>query len=202
MGSHQIFGLIGGALALLGFATYISDLLRLKNATKVTKSTWIIWSCNMLILTVSYWVAGVRNTIYLPLAFLAGNIVMLALILRYGRSGFSPLDKISFVGAVISLLLWAGTYSPVSTVVMNRIIAWIGAVPTIRQVFIDPGAENKLAWGFFMLGTFVSLLAIGDWNKFVEPFFLLNTGAINGIIFSLSMRQKTRRGRVAHHVKD
>ncbi|MBI2675839.1 MAG: hypothetical protein HYX24_05240 [Candidatus Aenigmarchaeota archaeon] len=188
MDSHQVFGLLGGACALLGFVAYIFDLLRLKDQSKATKSTWLIWTINMLILTVSYWFAGARNTIYLPMAFLTGNIVMLALILRYGRSGFSPLDKICFAGAIISLLLWAVTYNPISTVIMNRIIAWIGAVPTIRQAFLDPKSENRLAWGFFNFGTIVSIFAIEDWTMFVEPWFTLNVAALNGSIFFLSIR--------------
>lgn len=188
MGSHQIFGIVGGGFALLGFVAYIVDLLRLKDEGRSTKATWIIWWVNTLVLVVSYYFAGAGDTIYLPIGFLIGNTLIVVFALRFMKSEFTVLDKLCFTGAIVSLLLWAATYSPLSTVVVNRIIGWIGAAPTIRKTFAHPGGENSLAWGFFFVGTVVSLFAIEDWGKFVEPWFVLNTGAINGLIFFLSVR--------------
>jgi hypothetical protein len=156
------WGAIAGTTTLLGFVPYWLSILRGK--TRPNRATWVIWSIVGVILSTSYWAAGARDTIWVPLSYVIGPIVTSLLGIRWGEGGWTRFDRRCLVGTAVSLLLWFILKSPLVALGLNLLIDFLGALPTIEKTTRDPEGEDRLAWVLFAIGNGFNLLAISEWS--------------------------------------
>jgi hypothetical protein len=71
--------------------------------------------------------------------------------------------RLSLIGAAISLVFWGIFDSPMSALLINLFINFLGTLPTIRKAWYQPETESKIAWSLFSVGTIVNLFAIEKW---------------------------------------
>lgn len=88
--------------------------------------------------------------------------VILALI-GYGYKGYSSLDVICFIGAILAIILWRATNQPVLAIGLVIVADFLGLVPTIKKTYRDPDSENRLAW---LLISIAAILSIFVTTKF------------------------------------
>jgi hypothetical protein len=153
----EVLGYLAGLAAISAYAPYILSILR--KETRPSRSTWIIWTVASLVLLSSYFSVGARGTIWLPLAYAIGTIIVMLLSLRFGEGGWSKFDKICFTSSFLSLMLWWIFDSPLLALLLNLSIDVIGSFPTMKKVKRDPKSENKLGWTLFFVGVVLNLLS-------------------------------------------
>jgi hypothetical protein len=162
VGAGVNWGAIAGATTLLGFVPYWMSIVGGK--TQPNRATWVIWSIVGVILSSSYWAAGARGTIWVPLSYVIGPIVTSLLGIRWGVGGWTKFDRRCLMGTAVSLVLWILLKSPLVALGLNLLIDFLGALPTIAKTTRDPEGEDRLAWLLFAIGNGFNLLAIEQWT--------------------------------------
>lgn len=157
---------LSGIVALFGFFPYIKAII--KKETSPHLLTWIIWTLIGLLLAASYFAAGASlGDLIIPFAYVIGEILVMTLALKYGKRGYDPGDILCFFGALLSIILWILTKNALLALFLNILVDFLGAVPTIRQVYSDPKSENLTGWIFFLVGNGLNLLALGKYTLVV-----------------------------------
>ncbi len=153
-------GKIAGALAIAGYIPYIVAILR--KQTRPSKATWLIWATIDILVVGSYFGAGARSTLWVPIAFMVGASTVAMLSVKYGEKSWAPLDIGCLVGAAISVALWLALNS-LAALLVNILIMALGTIPTIRKVYLDPSGESRLAWMLFLFSCGANLFAVERW---------------------------------------
>jgi len=162
---QTIFGLLAGIIALLAFIPYIFTTL--KGKTRPNKATWIIWAVLGIIIAASYYSAGARETVWVPIVYSVGMVITALVSLKYGQDGWTALDKGCLAGAGIGIIFWAMTSDPATAYYITTTVDAIGAIPTISKAWKNPGSEDKATWLMFLAANSLNLLAIGQWTPMV-----------------------------------
>lgn len=180
---HSWSGKIAGIVSLAGYLPLIIAILLRK--ARPNRASWLIWSVANILTLFSYYASGARATAWVPLCYaICTPIVALLAFVRCGEGGWSRLDRWCLGVSALSGLVWWIFKTPVITLLMNMMIVYAGALPTMRKAYRNPKSENKLAWLLFFLGCVLNILAIKDWRFIIMIYPIL--GAIaNGIVVSL-----------------
>lgn len=178
----EIAGKLAGIISLIGFIPYIIAILRGK--TKPNRAGWFIWTVLGVTLGASYYFSGAVHTIWVPVSYAIGPLIVFTLSIKYGEGGWSRFDIFCLVGAGISLVLWVIFKSPVVALVTNLIIDLLGALPTIKKAYKKPESEDKIAWIIFFIGNVTNMFAIEELSFAITayPIYML---LVNGLITAL-----------------
>ncbi len=158
----SIAGKLAGIISLSAFFPYILSILR--KETKPNRASWIIWAIVSSIIALSYREAGASYAFLAPVGYVVGSTIVSILSIRNGVGGWTPFDRRCLIGAAISLVLWRIFNSPISALLINLFINFLGTLPTIRKAWYQPKTESKIAWVLFSLGTIVNLFAVEKWT--------------------------------------
>lgn len=139
---------------------------------------WLILAINGTISVIL--LQNASSVIWLALLGLVGNIVIFSLALKKSQRIFGPIEKISTILLIVSMLLWILLRSPILNLTIVLLVTFIGGIPTYLGAMKDPKSEELLFWLFFALGSLISLIYT-DHTSIVEYlyplfFFVVNTG--------------------------
>ncbi|MEK7627769.1 MAG: hypothetical protein AAB397_04290 [Patescibacteria group bacterium] len=158
---YAMIGCLAGILAATSGTLYIFSIFSGK--TRPNKATWLIWAVIDGIMLESYFRLGARETIFVPCVLFARAMIIAILLLWFNKSRckLTFFDKVCIGGAAISLISRLGFKDPFVTLLITLVIMAIGAVPTVRKIYIDCGRnENKAAWCFLVVSFIVNLFAV------------------------------------------
>ena len=179
-----IAGWAAGVITLIGIALYLFTILR--GGTRPNRTTWWIWTVVGFMLGASYYSSGANHTIWVPVGYIIGPFAAAILSIKYGEGGWTWFDRYCLLVAGISVVLWVTFRSPLVALLINLSIDFIGALPTIRKAYRDPGSENRIAWALVFAGNTVNLFAVETWTFaiFVYPIYMfLGSGLLTALIF-------------------
>src|SRR3990167_10674293 len=159
---YEILGIIAGILALVGYIPYIYTTVRGK--TRPNKATWIIWTVIGGLIAFSYLFEGDKNTIWLPLGYFIGPLIVAILSFRFGYSEWTKLDIICLVVGGISIIPWIIADNAMFTLLINVFIDATGAIPTLVKTYREPETEDLTAWFIFFVANTLEIFAIEQWN--------------------------------------
>ena len=182
-------GQVAGAASLVAFIPYVLAILR--GETRPNRATWWIWTATSFVLLASYYFAGADTTIWVPASYFAASFVTALLSIRYGEGGSTPLDRGCLAGAGAGLLAWWWFDSPVVALVMALGVDLAGALPTIRKAWVAPHTEDRLAWGLFIAGNTLNLVAVDRW-EFAIAIYPIYFFLVSGAIAALVLRPRSR----------
>ncbi len=188
--TKEIIGLIAGSLSLIAYGLYLRAIL--KGTTKPSRVTWWILTLAGAVSAAAYYSGGARETIWVPLAYVIGPLLIAALSLRYGEGLWSNSDTRILIGALCALAVWYATNSPLWGLLINIAIDCIGIIPTIKKSFLRPQNEDRPAWTLEAAANIINLFAIESWRFeiWIYPIYL---AAFNILIATLLYRRGTRR---------
>ena len=131
---------------------------------------------------------------------LIGAWIVVILALRFGKPGWSRLDKFCLGGAVLGIGLWAASGNPTFGIVTSLAVMFIGSFPTFASAWNDPSKENRSAWTIFFISCVVALFAIPQWTlaDASQPVTFL---AIEGVMVFI-LYCKPRPARVQQSLKN
>jgi len=175
MSIQAALGIIAGVLELGSFGIYVVSIL--KGDTKPDRVTWWILALETGTITVTYYISGARDTIWLPIAYTISFTFVALLSLKFGEGtvNLSTLDRVCLTGAIASLLVWWLSGSAVIALYMGIVVDFIGIVPTISKSYLRPWTESKLSWAVAVAASFLNVLAIQEWVLpiYAYPVYLL-----------------------------
>ena len=189
---YALLGYIAGILALVGYIPYI--LSTIAGQTQPNKATWFIWTLVGGLIAFSYLAEGDPNTIWLPLGYFLGPLIVAILSLRYGYAVWTKLDIACVVIAVISIIPWVLSKDATFTLIINVLIDMAGAIPTLVKTYREPETEDFTAWLIFFIANTIQLIAVTVWNiAAIYPIYLFILAAlIVSFIVKGKMRNKMK----------
>jgi len=184
-----VLGVVAGVIAFLAYIVYIVSIFR--GRSKPNRVTWWIWAFMGLVLALSYQFSGAVNTIWVPYVEFLGPFSIALLSIKYGEGGLTnKTDLFSFLGAVISIILWIIFDNPVIALVTSLAVDSFAIIPTIKKSYLRPEGEDFWAWFGTGLADSLNMFA-GEKFTFailVYPIYMLVSDLI--IIFILLLKKK------------
>lgn len=159
-----LLGKVAGAIALLAFIPFIIAIL--KGKAKPSIITWTVWSIVNLLLLKSYYDSGAHNTLWVPIAFFAGDVIICLLSFKYGERIVTTLDKIVIgLTAINIFVIILFSYNHSLVLGLSVATLFIGGLPTIKKSWLRPQNENRLVWTMFGIAAILNLISIEDWSR-------------------------------------
>lgn len=183
-------GIVAGIIAFFAYILYIVSII--KGESKPNRTTWFIWTFMGLVLALSYYFSGAKNTIWVPFVEFVGPLLIAILSIKYGEGGLTDkTDLVCLAGVFISLLLWIIFDSPIVALVINLIIDAFALIPTIKKSYLRPQGEDFWAWFGTGAADTINLFAIErfTFGVVVYPVYMLISDII---IITLLARGKIR----------
>ncbi len=174
--------ILAGTCTVLGFVPYIAAITR--GQTRPNPASWFIWLVVGLVIFFSYSAAGGTAALGYAAGASFGQVIVCALIIKYGLGKLGTTEWICIAGALLSLLLWVVTsspYLPHVLIVLMDCFAWL---PTFRKTLLDPGSEDLPAWILWALGAVCTFFNITDWSFFnvLFPVYILTTNTLIALL--------------------
>jgi hypothetical protein len=190
---RAIIGISAGIFSLLGFFPYIITILQGK--TKPNRASWSIWASLGIILAISNYSAGARETLWLLAAYAVCQLIIAILSLKCGEGGWNTFDRTCLFGAGISIILWWIYNSPLIAILISIAIDSLGALPTIKKSYYQPETEDLFSWLMFWAAGTLNMFALGQWSVelVAQPLYLFS---FNSIVVFLLLLPKLQQSKV------
>ena len=186
----SLFGIAAGGLSFFAFLVYIRSTLR--GDTRPNKATWWVLTLVGLMIASSYYSEGARNTIWVPVSYIAGPLIVALLSIRYGEGQWEPLDRWCLGVAIVSALIWYLLQRPAVVLAMNIVMDFVGLVPTFKKSWLRPDGEDRKAWALETLSGVLNVMALEGWSlnlAFYPAYLLVVNGAITALLFRPGRRK-------------
>lgn len=182
---HAVFSFLAGALLVIGYIPYIYAILR--QGTKPSKASWVIWSTLDVVMLASMYAKDVINGQIIGAVM--GSLIVVVLSFRYGTPGWTRLDKFCIIGTFVGIVLWQLLDNAMIGLLMSLSLVCVGAIPTAVSVWKEPRNESKLAWGFGVVSSACAVLSISQWTlaSISQPIVFLVLNAV--VLGIMCMRQ-------------
>ncbi len=186
------FGIIAIIISLLGYFAYFRNIF--KDKTKPHVFSWLIWG---IVVGIEFfgqvagsagagaWVTGISAFVCFAIAAISFN---------KGNIDITRIDKFSFAGAILAILLWIITKDPLFSVLLGILIDALGYIPTFRKSYKHPNQETVITWFMNGLKFVFALLALDKFTflSSVYPIYLVVSNWIL-VIWILIRRIQVKR---------
>ncbi|MGL5806647.1 MAG: hypothetical protein ACRC11_14630, partial [Xenococcaceae cyanobacterium] len=136
----------------------------LRGKTKPSRTTWWIWTIVGFLLVASYYSSEAINTIWVPVCVAIGHLIIAILSIKYGEGGWKFFDRLCILGTGMSLILWWRYDSPLIALLLNIVIDFLGALPTLVKSYYKPETEDPCPWIIFLAAHTLNLFALNNWS--------------------------------------
>ena len=154
----QLLGIFATTIAFVGFIPYFRDILR--NKTKPHAFTWFVW---FLLTFIAFFAQITHNAgpgaWSMGLSALLSFVIFLFSIVK-GKKRIQKTDWASFLGAMISLVLWLMTKQPLYSVILVTLTDLLAFIPTIRKSYSYPHEETLSTFVLAGVKHTISLFAL------------------------------------------
>jgi hypothetical protein len=188
---RNAFAITAALLAAFSSIPYIIGIVRGK--TKPDIVTWLTWSILTGIASAAAFAAHEPHTALLTVGATCSTATVVVLGLKYGTATFSRLDIFCQVGAIAGLVSWLVFKSPLVGIVVPVCIDLIGALPTIRHSWNQPGEET---WQTFLIGTIAPIFTLASITQYnvaslLYPIYLF---IADGVIVMIIINRRDKFG--------
>lgn len=166
---QRLLTAVAGVLMIAGFVPYIRAILRDRHLpagtpgkTSPAKASWVIWTTLDTITLAGMIAEGTVNG--QMIGTIIGAYITVGLVLKFGKPGWTKLDKGCLGGAVLGIALWALTENPVAGITTSCAVIFLGSIPTFVSAWQDPSRENRAAWTLYWLSCVCAIAAIPQWT--------------------------------------
>ncbi len=173
MSTQQYFANVGGVFVLISFVRYGTAIIIGK--AQPTIASWAIWGGLNTLVLIGMLSDGVANPQSVLVAI--GSLIIFVLALRFGKPGWSIVDKVSLAGGVIAIGLWLVSGTPTLAIVMSLTAIAIGNIPTYASVMEDSSREDWYAWMIAAVASALTLISVENWSvsSLAQPVVFLAT---------------------------
>lgn len=154
----EALSVLSGVLVVIAFIPYMRAIV--KGSACPSRVTWLIWATLDTITLVGMLTKHVVNGQIVT--SVTGAWIVVILSFKFGKSGWTGLDKFCLGGAVVGIGLYF--YDPIFNIAASLSTIFLGSFPTFVNVWKDPASEDRLSWGIWWVSCLVALAAIPRWN--------------------------------------
>ncbi len=179
--------IIATALALFAEGKYIVSVIR--GRSKPNFSGWFIFSLSMMLVALSAYALGARESLILVVVFALLHLCVALLSFKFGFVRFTNADWLFLMLVGIGIGLWFITSNPWYTLLINIFIDACGFMTIASKVYSHPGTEDIAAWLLSIGAYSLNLMAITTWVP-EEYLFSLSNVFFCSLILMLSLRKR------------
>ena len=190
--TSETLGAVSVALFVVAYAPYFYSIY--KQETKPHPYSWSAWG---LLLAVTFliqisegagpgaWGTGIVALLQLSVAAIGW--------IRRENVIITRSDTVSFVAALISLVLWLFANSPLLAILLITAVDILGYWPTLHKTYNEPYSDNLLAYSISTVALLCSILAIETFNAITatEPFAFLFMNIL--FVLAIGWRRHARK---------
>ena len=189
-----ILGILAVVIGVVGYVPYYRDVLR--GTTKPHPFSWFAFALLMGITFFAQfftgggagaWVTGISAVAVAGIAVLS---------LAKGEKEITTFDWLCFAGALLGVVLWRATESPLAAVVIVTVTDSVAFAPTYRKAYLRPQEETASLFVFSAVKYFTSLFALDVFNLTTALFPMALVITNFGFVFLVLLRRR-RLGRVS-----
>jgi hypothetical protein len=189
------FGILAGILQLVATAPYLRDILR--GSTKPQRATWIIWTTLSLVVLASQYASGATWSLVLTAGQTLACVATLALAIRRGVGGASPVELALLGIAGLGVVGWQLAGDPVvatAAVVFADLVA-VGLM--LPKTYHQPASETLATYAIGVISTLCALVAVNSTapSLVIYPLYILAAdGAVVVVIVARRRALRPRSG--------
>ena len=188
MFSKQLLGGIASVVTLLSYVPYIKNILRGK--TKPHMFSWFVWSMLAGIAFGGQIVGGSGPGAWLMgiISFMCFTIFLMSL--KKGTKDIQVIDWVSLGGALLAMIMWIVTKTPLLSVILITATDILAFFPTIRKSFSRPYEETILTYLINTLKFILGILATNNYSVItvLYPIYLIFANGL--FVLYLHIRRK------------
>lgn len=189
----MLSGIVGG---ILSFVAYIPRAIKIIRDGTRSSNTWLIWTLSNLLIFLSYYNLGARNTLWVPLAYFLGSAIMTVIAYRHKTNDWTTLHKWLLTVAILCAIRWWFSSNPAIDLCFNAIIYFIGYAIIIKAKLKSKKKETwVITWSLFFAGTIFNLFALTTWT-FELAAYPIMICIMNGIVFAITLRNYERQRKI------
>ena len=157
-----VLTILGGLITLASIVPYLIQIARHKAKPRII--SWFIWT----ILPSISLVAAISQGKYATavLLFCSSSVTLSVLIVgwKHGNRKVTKLDVFCLIAALIGIIFWILSGSPVITILFTLLISMLGGIPTFIHAWHKPYEEVWISFALASLGAFFILLTLNDFS--------------------------------------
>lgn len=185
---ENIFLIMSVVFSIWGLVIGVKSIL--KGYFKPQRMTRLLFFLIFVLLFVSLSVQGDVNSVYVAFIAMISTCLIFILSIKRGVGGVSLFDILVLLGAVIALVIWIVSNSPLFGLLMT-LVAWSFAyIPTIIKSWKEPGTEDWFFYLVYILASVFSILSIQEYTlaNLVFPLYLVCANSI--LVFVIIFRKR------------
>ena len=192
------FVFLGAAIGLVGSGRYAVATLR--GRSKPNRVTWLLWAAAPMIGFFAQLDSGVGLPSVLTLSAGVGPLMVLAASLLNRRSvaRLTAFDFACGAVAAIAVVVWLALGDAPLAVLFAVAADAVGAVPTVRKAWRDPGSENTVFYVLIGVNAAITLLTLTDWSPQNGAFAAYMIALSLTLITVITARRSSRRRQLDH----
>jgi len=156
----DVFSNLAGVLMVVGFIPYI--ITTLLKQTKPTKASWLIWLVLDTIALAEMYAEDTVNPQIIGAVIGVGIIAILSL--KFGKPGWTWVEKWCLVGAGLGMALWYASGDPLLAIIISMIIVFLGGIPTFMFGWEKPHEEAKAMWIIHWVSGICAFIGMPAWT--------------------------------------
>jgi len=163
MGDYHIWlGIVAVSFGVAGYVIYIRSILR--GFTRPHIFTWLIYVIIDGTIFLAQLAGGGGPGAFVVLSGVFANAAIVILAFRRGEKNITSSDWACFILALLAILFWWITNSPLSAVLTLTLANILAYIPTFRKSFAKPHEESVSIWALDVLRFGVSIFALSAFN--------------------------------------
>lgn len=154
---------------------YIAAIL--KNKTKPHQLSWLVFVIMNGIVLFSQYFEGARASILITAAFFIGSVIIFILSLKYGVRDSSQWDRVLFIFAILTIVIWYVTKSNATAIWLTLLIDIAATTMILLKVKADSHSEDPAPWAIATVAYVFSCLTLVG-----QPVSILYVRPVYGLI--------------------
>jgi len=157
-----VCGVIAAIIGSACFVPYIRDIY--KKITTPHMYTWLIWTILQGTVVIAMFSNNAGSGVY----SLATGTLLCAftciLSIKNGTKNITTFDTICLIGALVAIAVYIFLKDTLLSIILMSIIDFVGFLPTLRKMYIEPHSETLAMYGLFAFSGTFTLLALSEYS--------------------------------------
>lgn len=183
----EILGILAVVVAFIGYIPYLRDTYIGK--TKPHVISWFLWTLVSFIAFGLQWSKGAGAGSYANFAMGIICLVLFIFSFRNGTKEIKIVDIVSFVMAILAIILWLVVNQPVWSIILVVLIDALSFTPTFIKSWNKPKQETLFTWILNIIRPGLILLSIRELN-FVTVLFPIYALIVNSLFCILLITRR------------
>ena len=185
---HVVLGIIAASFGVAGYVIYIRSILR--GFTRPHIFTWLVYVIIDGTVAVAQLAGGGGPGAFVVLIGVFANTLIVILAFRRGEKNITFSDWACFLLALLSILFWWITSSPLSAVLTLTLANILAYVPTFRKSYAKPHEESVSIWTLDVLRFGISIFALSSLNLTTALFPVSAVIANSSLVATILLRRR------------